>query len=129
VNLPDSTVYKATMLSGVPNFAFVFGYTNLSWTLKADLASEYVCRLLEHMDRHGYDVVEPVLADPSVQRLPFLDLQAGYVQRGVAQFPRRGASGPWTIDMAYETDVRRLREDPIADEALRFRTADSYALV
>jgi cation diffusion facilitator CzcD-associated flavoprotein CzcO len=129
VNLPDTTVYKATMLSGVPNFAFVFGYTNLSWTLKADLASEHFCRLLDHMDRHDYHVVEPVLDDPTMDRLPFLDLQAGYVQRGVAQFPRSGSRGPWTIDMAYEIDVRRLREDPIEDDALRFRSADSYALV
>jgi hypothetical protein len=113
------------MLSGVPNFAFVFGYTNLSWTLKADLAAEHFCRLLDHMDAHGYDVVEPVLDDPTVDRTPFLDLQAGYVQRGVAQFPRAGTSGPWTIDMAYENDVQRLRKDPIDDPALRFTATEA----
>jgi cation diffusion facilitator CzcD-associated flavoprotein CzcO len=123
VRLPETTVYKATMLSGVPNLAFVFGYTNLSWTLKADLAAEYFCRLLDHMDAHGHAVVEPVLDDPTLPRVPFLDLRAGYVQRGVAQFPRAGGHGPWTIDMAYEKDVQRLRHEPIEDPALRFRAA------
>jgi hypothetical protein len=84
---------------------------------------EHFCRLLDHMDAHGHGTVEPVLDDPHMERLPLLDLAAGYVRRGVAAFPRAGASGPWTVEMAYERDVRRLRDGPVEDAALRFTPA------
>ena len=128
VNLPDTTVYKAMMLSGLPNFVFALGYTNISWTLKVDLISEHFCRLLDHMDSHGYTTVEPVLTDPDMERVPLLNLSSGYVQRAVAAFPRAGTSGPWTAEMAYEKDVERLREGPIEDPDLRF-TAHQPALL
>lgn len=123
VHLPDTTCYKAMMLSGVPNFAFAIGYTNISWTLKVDLVCEHFCRLLDHMDAHGYRTVEPVLDDPSMARVPASDLKAGYVQRGIAKFPRAGTRGPWTYDNAYEKDVERLREGPVDDHALRYTAA------
>ncbi|MEE1783671.1 NAD(P)/FAD-dependent oxidoreductase [Streptomyces sp. SP17BM10] len=125
VDPADTTVYKAMMLSGVPNLAFAFGYTNLSWTLKVDLVCRHFCRLLDHMDAHGHDVVEPVLDDPLVERVPFLDLSSGYVQRGIAAFPRAGTRGPWTVEMAYEKDVERLIEGPVTDRALRFAAVKS----
>ena len=75
------------MLSGVPNFAFTVGYTNASWTLKADLVSEFGCRLLAYMDSRGYDTCVPVDDDPSVTRQPLLDFSAGYVLRSIDQFP------------------------------------------
>jgi len=128
VNLPDTTVYKAMMLSGLPNFVFALGYTNISWTLKVDLISEHFCRLLDHMDSHGYTTVEPVLTDPDMERVPLLNLSSGYVQRAVAAFPRAGTSGSWTAEMAYEKDVERLREGPIEDPDLRF-TAHQPALL
>ncbi|WP_431962390.1 flavin-containing monooxygenase [Nocardia sp. bgisy134] len=124
VNLPDTTVYKSMMLSGVPNLAFVVGYTNISWTLKVDLVCEHFCRLLDHMDSHGYRTVEPVLTDPHMERVPLVhDLSSGYVQRGIAQFPKAGTKGSWTVEMAYEDDAERLREGPVEDSALRFTAA------
>ncbi|ULP46655.1 flavin-containing monooxygenase [Mycolicibacter virginiensis] len=127
VNPADTTVYKSMMLSGVPNLVFAFGYTNISWTLKVDLVCEHFCRLLDYMDAHGHQRVEPVLDDPGMPRVPLLDLGSGYVQRGVAQFPRAGTTGPWTADMAYEKDVERLRAGPVEDSALRF-SADRPAV-
>ncbi|MEU3830584.1 NAD(P)/FAD-dependent oxidoreductase [Streptomyces sp. NPDC029080] len=116
----DTTAYKAMMLSGVPNLVFALGYTNLSWTLKVDLVCEHFCRLLDHMDAHGHDTVEPVLDDPTVERVPYMDLSSNYVLRGIGEFPRAGTSGPWTVEMAYERDVERLRRGPVEDSALRF---------
>lgn len=127
VNPADTTVYKSMMLSGVPNLVFAFGYTNISWTLKIDLVCEHFCRLLDYMDAHGHQAVEPVLDDPGMQRVPLLDLGSGYVQRGVAQFPRAGTTGPWTAEMAYEKDVDRLHTGPVEDSALRF-SADRPAV-
>lgn len=120
VHLPDTTVYKAMMLSGVPNLAFAVGYTNISWTLKVDLVCEHFCRLLDYMDAHGYGIVEPVLDDPHMERVPLLDMSSGYVQRSIAEFPRGGTSGPWTFKHAYEMDAERLREGPVEDDALKF---------
>ncbi|GHB32486.1 flavin-binding monooxygenase [Streptomyces viridiviolaceus] len=116
----DTMAYKAMMLSGVPNLVFALGYTNLSWTLKVDLVCEHFCRLLDHMDAHGYTTVAPVLDDPTVERVPYMDLRSNYVLRGIREFPRAGTSGPWTVEMAYERDVERLREGPVEDSALRF---------
>ncbi|BCM72001.1 putative aromatic-ring hydroxylase [Streptomyces sp. EAS-AB2608] len=116
----DTMAYKAMMLSGVPNLVFALGYTNLSWTLKVDLVCEHFCRLFYHMDAHGYDIVAAVLDDPTVERVPYMDLRSNYVLRGIGEFPRAGTSGPWTVEMAYERDVERLREGPVEDSALRF---------
>lgn len=120
VHLPDRVAFKAMMVSGVPNLAYALGYSNISWTLKIDLVAEHLCRLLDHMDAHGYDTVEPVLDDPGMARSPLLDLDAGYVRRGISAFPHAGDSGPWTAAHAYETDVERLRDGPVEDPALRF---------
>lgn len=116
----NTTAYKAMMLSGVPNLVFALGYTNLSWTLKVDLVCEHFCRLLDHMDAHGHSVVEPVLDDPAMERVPYLDLTSNYVRRAIGAFPRAGTSGPWTVEMAYEKDVERLRNGPVDDPVLRF---------
>lgn len=120
VDLSDTVVYKAMMLSGVPNFVFAIGYTNIAWTLKVDLICEHMTRLLDHMDQHGHDVVTPVLDDPAMERAPLMDLSSGYVQRRIADFPKAGTQGPWTVKMAYEDDVARLRHGPVADPALQF---------
>ena len=97
VSLPETMAYKGMMLSGVPNFAFTIGYTNASWTLKADLVSEFVCRLLGYMDSRGYAECVPVNDDPSVTGQPLLDFSAGYVLRAIDQFPgpARGPRGGW----------------------------------
>ncbi|HUO38191.1 MAG TPA: NAD(P)/FAD-dependent oxidoreductase [Mycobacterium sp.] len=123
VNVHDCLVYKSMMLSGVPNFAFAFGYTNSSWTLKVDLVCEHLCRMLAHMDRRGYTTVTAVVDDPTLTRRPMLDFSAGYVQRAVDLFPQQGSHGPWTVEMSYAADRARLRNGPIEDPALRFATA------
>ncbi|MTD46052.1 SidA/IucD/PvdA family monooxygenase [Conexibacter sp. W3-3-2] len=122
VSIPGCVVYKSMMLSNVPNFAFAFGYTNASWTLKVDLVCEHFCRLLDHMDAHGKTTFTPRL-DREIRRAPLMDLSSGYVQRGIDRFPQAGAEGAWTVEMAYEADVARLREGPIEDADLVFGTA------
>jgi hypothetical protein len=112
--------YKGMMLSGVPNFAFTIGYTNASWTLKADLVSEFVCRLLARMDSRGYDQCVPVNDDPAVTRQPLLDFSAGYVLRSIDQFPQAGSRAPWRLGMSYANDVLTLRYGKINDGAMRF---------
>jgi cation diffusion facilitator CzcD-associated flavoprotein CzcO len=120
VSLPETMAYKGMMLSGVPNFAFTIGYTNASWTLKADLVSEFVCRLLGYMDSHGYAECVPVNDDPSVTEQPLLDFSAGYVLRAIDQFPRAGSRSPWRLGMSYAHDVVTLRHGKINDGAMRF---------
>ena len=82
------------MLSGVPNIAFTIGYTNASWTLKADLVAEFVCRLLERMDRDGLPAVRAGRRRPRSSARPLLDFSAGYVQRSIHEFPKGGAQAP-----------------------------------
>jgi cation diffusion facilitator CzcD-associated flavoprotein CzcO len=120
VKLQETMVYKGAMLSGVPNFAFTFGYTNSSWTLKADLVSEYVVRLLRYLDAHRYDQAVPARDDSTMTERPMLDFQAGYVQRAIHDFPRAGSRAPWRIRMNYPYDLMVLRYGRINDAALRF---------
>ena len=124
VNVGDRLAYKSMMLSEVPNFAFAFGYTNSSWTLKVDLVCDHLCRLLAHMDRHGYTTVTPVADDLTMTRRPFLDFAAGYVQRSIDLFPKQGSRGPWTVEMNYAADRARLRNGPVEDPALQFGTSN-----
>lgn len=118
----DRVVYKSVMLSDVPNFAFVFGYTNASWTLKVDLVNEWVCRTIAYMDRMGYAEAVPRNDDPAMPTRPMLELDAGYVRRAVDEFPKQG-TGPWSVEMSYDADRRRLRHDPVDDGVLRFSRA------
>jgi cation diffusion facilitator CzcD-associated flavoprotein CzcO len=119
----NTTTFRAMMLTGVPNFAYAMGYTNISWTLKVDLVCEHFCRLLDHMDRAGHDVVVPELDDPTVEReLMFDGFQANYMQRSVADWPRQGSHGPWTARMDFAHDRVRLRQGGVEDPALRFGT-------
>jgi monooxygenase len=112
--------YKGMMLEGVPNFAFALGYTNSSWTLKADLTGEYVARLLTHMDRHGYVACVPRNDDPTVEPRPLLDFEAGYVLRSLAELPKSGSKAPWRLRMNYAADVLALRFGRVDDGVMRF---------
>jgi monooxygenase len=120
VKLPETMAYKGMMLSGVPNFAFTIGYTNASWTLKADLVSEYVIRLLRYLDARGYDQCVPTNDDPAVSERPLLDFQAGYVLRSIDEFPRAGSRPPWQLGMSYAHDLLKLRYGRIDDGTMRF---------
>ena len=118
-NLSKSMSYKGMMFSDVPNLAAAFGYTNASWTLKADLTSEYVCRLLTHMDRHGYAQCMPK-RDPSVAEAKFLDFTSGYVQRALDLLPRQGATKPWKLHQNYALDMVALRLGKVDDGTMVF---------
>jgi monooxygenase len=120
VDLHDTMAYKGMMLTQMPNMAFTIGYTNASWTLKADLVAEYVCRLLEYMQAHGYEQCMPVDDDASIERRPLLDFSAGYVQRSLHLFPKGGSRAPWRLGMSYAQDVVTLRHGRLEDGALRF---------
>jgi len=122
VHLPDTMSYKGLMLSGVPNFAYVIGYTNASWTLKADLVSEYVCRLLEHLAARCLDVVVPE-RDPAMAEEPFMDFASGYVQRSLHLLPKQGSRAPWRLRQNYLRDALTIRRSGIEDETLRFSRA------
>jgi cation diffusion facilitator CzcD-associated flavoprotein CzcO len=125
---PSDTVgYKGMMLSGVPNLALTVGYTNASWTLKADLVHEYVCRLLNHMRDRGLQIATPKLPPASVGRRPFLDLQSGYVERAMQVMPKQGDRAPWRLHQNYPRDVRAMRHGPLEDEGIAFTQATGEA--
>jgi hypothetical protein len=111
------------MYSDVPNFAQAFGYTNASWTLKVDLTSDYVCRLLAHMRRHGYVQCTPRRTDPSVREEPVLDFTSGYVRRALDTLPRQGSRPPWRVHQNYVRDLLALRYAGLDDGVMEFRRA------
>jgi monooxygenase len=125
IELSETMGYKGMMLSGVPNFAFAIGYTNASWTLKCDLTCEYVCRLLGHMDEHGYRLCTPQNLDPTVTELPFIDFSSGYVQRSIDKFPKQGSKAPWRLHQNYPLDIVSLKFGAIEDGAMQFSRAGS----
>ncbi len=114
--------YKGCMISGVPNMMTVFGYTNASWTLRADLISAYMCRLLNHMDAENYIEARPV-ADGVTGDDDFLDFSSGYVRRAMERFPKRGSQQPWVLHQNYAKDILLMRHGKIEDGALVFRRA------
>jgi monooxygenase len=123
VELPETLAYRGMLLSGVPNMAFAFGYTNQSWTLGADLTAEQVCRLLNHMDRFGYTQCIPRNGNPAVTAVPFAELTSGYVMRAIDQFPKQGSKDPWRREQNYARNLRALRRAPLDDPALEFSRA------
>jgi monooxygenase len=123
VDLPKTLVYKGIMFSDVPNFAFAIGYTNASWTLKCDLAAEYVCRLLNHMDRHGYSVCTPRVNDTDIEEQPVIDFNSGYVQRALHTLPRQGSKTPWRLHQNYVKDLSMMRYGRVDDGTMEFSSA------
>jgi monooxygenase len=112
--------YKGMMYSDVPNLASAFGYTNASWTLKCDLTCEYVCRLINYMDRHGYRQCMPHNADPTITELPSLNFTSGYVQRSVAKMPKQGSKRPWRLYQNYAFDILSLRFGRVDDGVMQY---------
>ena len=120
IDLTSLMTYKGLMFSGIPNFAITFGYTNASWTLKADLVSEFVCRVLNYMDANGFDTVEPQHPGDTVDAMPFMDFTPGYFQRSIDQLPKSGSRAPWRLKQNYFFDMRMIRYGKVDDEALAF---------
>jgi monooxygenase len=110
------------MLSDVPNLALAIGYTNASWTLKCELTAMYVCRLLKHMDEHGYARCSP-RRNSSVKEEPLLTFSSGYVQRAIHAFPRQGSRAPWRVYQNYALDRLMLRRRPVDDGEMDFTSA------
>jgi monooxygenase len=117
----DLHVYKGMMFDGLPNLAWCVGYTNASWTLRADLTSRYVCRLLNYMARHRIDIATPDLPPGETpDGRPLLDLTSGYVRRAASLMPRQGSKGAWRVRNNYLVDMPRMRLSRIDDGAMRF---------
>jgi monooxygenase len=127
IRLGDTVSYKGMMSSGVPNLVSVFGYTNASWTLKAELIAKFVCRLLEHMRTGGYDTCVPLLDSADAGTQPAVDLTSGYIQRAAANLPRQGVHKPWIYHQNYARDLAAFRFGKLEDGAMKFerrRTPD-----
>jgi cation diffusion facilitator CzcD-associated flavoprotein CzcO len=124
--LSSSMSYKGMMFSDVPNLASVFGYTNASWTLKADLTSEYVCRLINYMDRKGFAEGTP-RKHAAVGEAPWLDFSSGYVTRAMAEFPKQGDKAPWKLYQNYALDLVTLRYGKVDDGTMDFRKKPAKA--
>ncbi|MBF6176811.1 flavin-containing monooxygenase [Nocardia blacklockiae] len=125
VDLAQTVIFRGMFLTGVPNLVCTIGYTNLSWTLKAGLVTDHLCRLLTEMDRHGHTVF--AVAPPGEGGTePLLGFTANYVLRSVAQFPRAGHTWPWRLGEDYFRDARRLRRGRIRHPALRLYSPHTH---
>lgn len=112
--------YRGMMFRDLPNLAMAFGYTNASWTLKCDLVSKYVCRLINHMDKNSYKSCTPTLQNENMETLPFVDFTSGYFQRSLHELPRQGTEGPWKINQNYLKDIKSLKRSTLDDGILQF---------
>lgn len=120
VDVSKCYVYKSVMLSGVPNFAVILGYTNASWTLKADLAAEYICKHLNYMDANSYKKSITSYTDEPV-RIPIMsDLKSGYIHRSSEVLPSTGEKAPWKADQNYLKDIKVLRNGEVKNNDLIF---------
>ena len=112
--------YKGMMLTGMPNMAFTIGYTNASWTLKADLVSEFFCRVINYIDTNDLDTVEPRHPGASVGERPLMDFTPGYVLRALDYLPKAGSRAPWRLKQNYLLDLQLIRRGKVDDDALAF---------
>ncbi|MEL6707176.1 MAG: NAD(P)/FAD-dependent oxidoreductase [Pseudomonadota bacterium] len=130
VNWPDRYYYKGCMFSNLPNLAVVFGYLNASWTLRADINSDYVCRILNEMRRSGSDIATPVLspeAEAQVVEDDIFDFSSGYIQRSKEIMPKSAIAYPWRLNQEYVADRKMLKEDPVRDGLMTFTKAGANA--
>jgi cation diffusion facilitator CzcD-associated flavoprotein CzcO len=123
VDLGDTFVYKGFMLSDVPNLAMCVGYTNASWTLRADISSQEVCKVLNHLDRHGYRSATPTVRE-AINRVPILDLSSGYVQRGKDVMPQQGDRSPWVLRQNFVLDLLSSKLGDVTESLVFDRPAE-----
>jgi cation diffusion facilitator CzcD-associated flavoprotein CzcO len=112
--------YKGLMIRGVPNLSFTLGYSNASWTLKCNLVALYVCRLLNHMSAHGYDCATPAGDEPAMVADPAINLNSGYIRRGIELLPKQGSAAPWRFNQNYLLDLRDLKFAAVDDGTMEF---------
>lgn len=127
LTLSQAFTYKGMMFNDVPNLAVSLGYTNASWTLKSDLTSEYVCRLLKHMDTRGFDTCTPRKRDPSITAQKAIPLASGYILRAIEQLPKQGSKRPWRLHQNYALDMLEFRFAPVEDGTMEFARATKVA--
>jgi len=120
IKLSRAMTYKGMMYADVPNLAASFGYTNASWTLKADLTAEYVCRLLKYMDAHQFTTCTPRRRDTSLSEEPAVDLTSGYIQRALDELPKQGSKRPWRLHQNYALDLLEFRFSNVDDGIMEF---------
>lgn len=123
VDLGKTLTYRGAMFSDVPNLALAFGYTNASWTLKCELIAQYVCRLLNYMEKHGYVQCTPRRPNAPLPAQPAVTLTSGYIQRALDIIPRQGERAPWKAHQNYLRDVLNLRLGRLNDGSLEFTRA------
>ncbi|MBC8105349.1 MAG: NAD(P)/FAD-dependent oxidoreductase, partial [Anaerolineae bacterium] len=121
-DMAHALLYKGMMYSDVPNMASSFGYTNASWTLKADLTCMYVCRLLNTMTKRGLRQATPRIGNEHIDEEPFLDFSSGYVQRAIAKLPKQGSKKPWKLNQNYALDIMALKFGSV-DDSMEFSNA------
>ena len=128
VDFAEHFYYKGCMFSNVPNLAVVFGYLNASWTLRADINSDYVCRVLNTMKAAAADIAVPVLAaDHGLEEDDIFDFSSGYIQRSKHIMPKNAVQYPWRLNQEYVVDRKRMAADPIDDGILALRRAGAHA--
>ncbi|HEX4438158.1 MAG TPA: NAD(P)/FAD-dependent oxidoreductase [Solirubrobacteraceae bacterium] len=127
VDLAETVGYKGMMLSGIPNLSMTLGYTNASWTLKADLSCDFVVRVLRHMDEHGYNQTRPPVDPVGITREPLIDLMSGYVLRALDDFPGQGSQRPWRLRQNYPLDRYEFTRKPVEDGVLTFARGAVHA--
>jgi monooxygenase len=120
ISIGEHVGYRGMMVNDIPNLALAFGYTNASWTLKADLTCSYVCRLLNHMEQSGLRQATPRLSDNSLALENWVDFSSGYFERALHKFPKQGSKTPWKLHQNYLKDIKLLKRDPLEDGALQF---------
>lgn len=125
IKLSDALSYKGIMFGNIPNLAMVFGYTNSSWTLRADISSDFVCRVLNRMSEKGKPICVPAFKPGSVEVEPFLDMTSGYIQRAKAVLPKQGTAAPWRVKQNYFYDFAQMKGSRLDDGVLRFRDAQT----
>lgn len=126
--IKDHLTYKGVLVDGMPNAAMIFGYTNASWTLKADIAAEYICRLIKFMDKRQHKTfVVQTAQDQLTEDTVLGSLSSGYIRRAADRLPRQGKDLPWRVDQDYVKDIPLLRHAPIEDEHLYFDGKPSKA--
>jgi monooxygenase len=128
VDFSQRFYYKGCMFSNLPNLAVVFGYLNASWTLRADINSEFVCKVLNHMEAAGTNVATPVLApNHGLEEDDLFDFSSGYIQRSKHIMPKSATTLPWRLNQDYRFDRKALSTAPIDDGVLKFDRVDPVA--
>lgn len=121
VDFSKTVSYKGCMFSDIPNMTLAFGYTNASWTLKCDMVSQYVCRLINHMDKNKFTQCCPKQNDPNLELLPYMDFTPGYIMRVLDRLPKTGSKAPWRVEQSYFYDKDIFEKNAVDDGVIEFK--------